>query len=391
MAMEKERKILFVLYEGLADTVIDAQVLALAKEIKLKLKYEMEVWAFACTNKIYNKSLEKIKHAEKHSNVKVKVYKALKPSIPLSRYINQLIFFFLIFSKRKNFDLIHSRTDYTASILGKIAKTLSIPMIWDCRGDAISEFEERSKKNIYPRFVNNIKLNILKKEKRLAGMYCTKAIFVSNELLSISEKLIGGKPRYVIPCLSNQDDFFFNQKIREIKRKELNYENEKIVFIYSGAIVQYQCFDKVVEIFCEIKKIDSNIKLLVITPHIEAAKEMTLGMSDVDIFSCAYKDVNAYLNAADIAFMIRENKQLNTVAFPTKFSEYSLAGLSIIMNEVVKDCVKIAKNNNNYIFSDLQSILNSYRSNYDRKNVSEKARKVLTREAVVNKYLQIYE
>ena len=53
-------------------------------------------------------------------------------------------------------------------------------------------------------------------------------------------------------------------------------------------------------------------------------------------FSVPFTEVPKYLNAADVAFLIRDNHEMNAVASPTKLAEYLSCGLPVISSEVAK-------------------------------------------------------
>ena len=67
------------------------------------------------------------------------------------------------------------------------------------------------------------------------------------------------------------------------------------------------------------------------------------------MIEAAYHEVNSYLNAADAGFLLREQNPLNEVASPTKFAEYCLTGLPVIMQNTVKDAFEMARSLGNLI------------------------------------------
>jgi len=52
------------------------------------------------------------------------------------------------------------------------------------------------------------------------------------------------------------------------------------------------------------------------------------------------------LNMADYAFLLREDEPINNQASPTKFAEYALTGLRIIISENVGDYTEYVKKEN---------------------------------------------
>ena len=62
-----------------------------------------------------------------------------------------------------------------------------------------------------------------------------------------------------------------------------------------------------------------------------------------------FERVNEYLNAADVAFMLRRPDPLNLVASPTKFAEYCLTGLPIVMGNTIEQSYSIARELGNIV------------------------------------------
>jgi hypothetical protein len=56
------------------------------------------------------------------------------------------------------------------------------------------------------------------------------------------------------------------------------------------------------------------------------------------VVRAAHHEINAYLNAADVGLLIREPHLLNAVACPTKFGEYAVTGLPVILTAQIGDC-----------------------------------------------------
>jgi hypothetical protein len=46
-------------------------------------------------------------------------------------------------------------------------------------------------------------------------------------------------------------------------------------------------------------------------------------------------EINDFLSAADFGFILRERNKISRVAFPTKFAEYCLTGLPVIIGDAV--------------------------------------------------------
>jgi hypothetical protein len=87
--------------------------------------------------------------------------------------------------------------------------------------------------------------------------------------------------------------------------------------------------------------------------------------------------------------MLREVNDINKAASPTKFAEYSMAGLSIVYSDLIGDL-------DNYN-SELQNKLSEKDANdfvfneTNRINISNKAIKLLSKDNFINKYKELYQ
>jgi hypothetical protein len=153
----------------------------------------------------------------------------------------------------------------------------------------------------------------------------------------------------------------------------------------------YQCIDLTVEVFRKLAAEDPAARLLIITPRapttIRALQFQSQGF--IRVIEAAYHEVNSYLNAADAGFLLREQSPLNEVASPTKFAEYCLTGLPVIMQNTVKDAFEMARSLGNLIeLTDL----GVYRSTmeFDRASIASKASKLMGRRVLSDRYRTIY-
>ena len=152
----------------------------------------------------------------------------------------------------------------------------------------------------------------------------------------------------------------------------------------------YQCFPETVRLFKSILRTDPHAKFFALTPQIEEAKAIAACLPPTaTMFLCAaFCKVNAYLNAADFAFMLRERSPINTAASPTKFAEYGLTGLPVIMKDAVPDSYALAKTIGN---------LRAYEDGrpapaleIDRSAVMQRYRAHLSRSAFLDGFQRLY-
>ncbi len=387
-AMADRIRVLYVLFEGLPETVIDSQVAAHIRTVREGLGWDFELWAVACTSVGMARSLDRREAVEAHTGCRVRVLRGVRPAVPLSHRLNGLLLARALGSGRPPFDLVHARTDYTAAAIGPIARRHEIPMIWDCRGNSVAEFEARADQGGFAKgLLRSWRSTKLVEARRIAARHAAGALFVSEPLQALSAPLLGDKPTAIIPCVASQKDMYVDTGLRQATRAKLSLSNDVTVFVYSGSLVAYQCFPQTVELFRSIHAARSKTHLLVMTPQKAEADAVLSRLPDGSYtsLSARYQEVNAYLNAADLAFMLREDTPVNQVASPTKFAEYCLAGLPVIMTDAVRDSARTADKIGNRVAPELEAILTA--PNLNRDAVAQRAGELLSR----SRYLPIYE
>jgi hypothetical protein len=128
----------------------------------------------------------------------------------------------------------------------------------------------------------------------------------------------------------------------------------------------------------------------VLTPDADAARRRLahLDPDAVRVTSARFDTVNGYLNAADAAFMLRRPSLVNRVASPTKFAEYCLAGLPVIMTDAVEEAWRTSEILCNRIRLEGESL--EWLPAFDRAEVARRARGLLGKRHLASRYDQVY-
>jgi hypothetical protein len=199
-------------------------------------------------------------------------------------------------------------------------------------------------------------------------------------------------PVLVAPNCADEDIFFVSPEIREQTRMSLGVSPHEILFVYSGGVATYQRIEDTMRWFAAVERRMPACRLLMLSPEqdvIRAIAERS-GISEAPIIrSAAHDEVNAYLNAADAAFMLRHRNATNRVASPTKFAEYCLAGLPIVMSDAVDGAHAAARRFGNYIAEDDANPIRCI-VEIDRSAVSVRARAELGRSAQLPAVFGLY-
>jgi hypothetical protein len=338
----------FVLFEGLPPTVIDSQVLTHVRLARESLNIDLTVVSVACSRAIFEASQARLERARSVAGGDVDLIRGVRPALPGSMIINRHLLACAL-GRLGTFSFLHARADYAAAVAGPWARQNGVPMLWDCRGDARAELKERlgSRSASLLRF----RSRPLEHELKVAGETCAGACFVTPQLAALMSPYMTGQPHWVIPCLAPETQFFFDAGLRARIRGELAIASDETVYVYSGSLVAYQRFDETVATFRSVLAAGQNVRLIVLTPDVERAQRICADLPPQRVIckSVRHAEINGYLNAADFGMLLRDSTPVNVVAFPTKFAEYAMAGLQVIMKEAPPSCVAAAREFGNYV------------------------------------------
>ena len=377
--------------DGLPGTVIESQVLLLARELRAAGVADFEVLVGACFDDLHRLSLRNRARAEELAGVPVHVIRMLRPAVPFAAVVNAMRAWRAIRRTGGRFTHIQGRPDHGALVAGLVARVIGARAVWDCRGDAEAEMLERPRPaGRVMRTLVRLRLLTSRLGTRLAGRLCHRAIFVSRPLYEARRRDLGAKPAEIIPCVASPTMFFFDPALRARTRASLAYADDDVVFIYSGGMAHYQCFEETVRLFEDHLLRDSKARLLVVTPRPEQALPYLarLPKTTYTLRAAEFSEVNAYLNAADCAFMLRAPSRVNAAASPTKFAEYGLAGLPVVMRDTVPDSHAIAARIGNLVGCEAGRLGPIPR--LDRAEIMRRYREVLTRERYHAAYERLY-
>ncbi len=376
----------FILFEGLPPTVIDSQVLAHVRLARERLNIDLAIVAVACSGAIFEASQARLERARTAAGGEVHLVRGLRPALPGSMLANRFLLGRAL-DRLGAFSFLHARTDYAAAVAGPWGRRRGLPTLWDCRGDSAAELRERfgSRASL----LRCYRLRLSQTELRLAGQTSAAACFVTPQLRDLMEEFTVGQPSWVIPCLAPETEFFFDPELRARVRAELSITADEVAYVYSGALNAYQRFDETVAMFRAAVARGQKARLIVLTPEIGRAQRLCsdLRLDDIIFRSVPYAEVNGYLNAADFGMLLRDSTPVNAVAFPTKFAEYAMTGLRVIMKAAPPACVTVARELGNYIALGARA---EPWSTAERERRADLAARQLGRAAAMATYSEIY-
>jgi hypothetical protein len=388
---------LIISYEGLANPIIESQVLEHANLLS-RNGISCEVWLLCGTKKMFKESELRLKVIQMNHLVKIRLLRSVWHNLPMSEYFNAYILYKQIIKSCISVEWIHARTEYVGMVCAFLKKYIRFKLILDIRGDTLSEILlETSKRSFLENFFLKIKFHLEDWRGKIVKRKADAAIFVSKELKRIYERKGYDLPTQIIPCVVISSLFYFDIGKRKNMRKKLGYSDSDIVICYSGSTEVWQCADETIQLIKYFMKEYSNISAIILSKQKEKFRQL-VGPTFENKFTFIYAEfheVNDYLNAADFAVLLREKHVVNYVASPVKFAEYSTAGLYVITTDAVEQVVEYGSMIGNIIIHNDEDKWDKLYELFDKKDInraaiSHNARKLYDRNNYVQKIHSLY-
>ncbi len=277
-----------------------------------------------------------------------------------------------------------------------------VKLIFEGRGASNEERTYSHDTTEYRSLKKRIKNIIFKKEEQFMITKADSIICVSNALKIYYQKRFNIEldKFSVFPGAADSDLFYFNESLRKEVRKSLNFGGDEVVFIYSGRLeMKWEIPDKIFEFFLDLHRKNNNARLMLLTPDVDIANEFINQFNAqnlVSVQSASFSEVNGYLNAADAGLLLREDVIMNNVASPTKFAEYIMAGLPVIVSKSIHDfSALIDSSGYGCSVQYLEKIDDKEYENFEeslqitRQEISEWGEKNLSKKRYINEYVQL--
>ena len=246
--------------------------------------------------------------------------------------------------------VIHARTQTSAAIALRLKHWIpKTRVVFDMRGDTPAEYllhVEKSGGDIRSGSVQKKHEKLKRIERQVVKD--SDAILCVSEVMRdkiVGEYLVPSQKIHVIPTVANTRKFSWNPQLRNAVRKELGIE-DKFAFVYAGSIRAYQSLKLLLDFFRKVQEHRPEVHLLLITPQRTEAEQSlyrSLSPDTYTIRSASHDEMARWLNAADAGLLLREFNAVNQVAAPTKFAEYLLCGLPVVMTKGIGDFSELAK------------------------------------------------
>ena len=362
-------KVFYCAFESIFDPVFDSQVVTFLEKINARIKreeHEVRLIVFNSIGNIFKrKYLKKRKEIKKRLkgkcffSVKVPYMYNFPYFFRISLFFNSLIaavVFMWLNGIGKNRVVIHCRTEIGSFILLSLKKffKLDIKVICDCRGIGSKEILYRlnGKRGLYAS-------KKIEKVERFARRESDYIFCVSNSFKKyiIENNSVNLNKIKVVPCCIDGERFAFDSGIRKSVRSELGLK-EMFVVIYAGSMIKWQLPGEMVNIFKVFQRKIRNSVFLILTGDYDFTQtfmeKSSLSENDYIIASKSPDQMPRYLQAGDLALLIREDNEVNKVAFPVKFGEYIRSGIPVL-SSIISDIRNLIEEN------DLGFVINSYK------------------------------
>lgn len=334
------KKILFITSRNIINTCGELRLIKNRAET-LYDKYKVSSDFFVYTNK------NAIKNEEINAGGFLNVFKwsAKNPFSVVLKYLKLKQNIYNLLNKN-NYDYIIVSGNFVLPLIKFIKNHFKIHTFVDMHG-ASEELIEFKGKSFFKKILRKFLFKYFKHNERKYIKYFDSILSVTHSLSDYINLEYGVKKHtLIVPCALNKTDLNIEEifKNRKDAREKYNLNDSDILFVYSGGVSPWQCIEKSVEIFENIKKFDydNRCKLLILSSDIDYIQKFSKQYIMID--SLNPDELVKILPAGDFAFMIRDNYITNNVAYPNKFLEYVSSGMKVITTPYVCDITKQVQN-----------------------------------------------
>lgn len=337
--------ILYLTFNDAPSGIFSSQVIDVVKFLNTHFQDKVQLVSFVSIRNYFNHKA-KIK-AELSDAIVLPMF----PGVHRWR-LNSFLLFLIVLFKSPN--KIIGRSVLATQLALKMRSSGRVKeVIYDGRGAIKSEWEEyRVIQN--PKMLSEI--FYLEKEAVLNSDY---RIAVSNKLIEYWKDEFGYHSNHhvVIPCTLNKlfEEIVLSETSINEAKKMIGFNENDIVFVYSGSVAGWQSFNMLYDYMSPILKSNTNYKLMFLSDiDDDILKIQHQFVHQVICQKLNINDVPKYLLAADYGLLLREESVTNKVASPVKFAEYIACGLKVIISQHLGDYTELVETCENGILNGKQ-------------------------------------
>lgn len=342
--MSSDARFLFVVGEGPDATVIDSQVVdtvvAVGREgIRFDLLFLANPKPMLERRRYYRERLREIS-ARTGAEARIRPTPRRR-SAPGRLFATGVLAAELLRSPGRL--VIHARTDLSAYFAARVARlSRRVRYVYDARGDFEGEMRMQAAAAGTPpaKLEREVRQAFATRQAAIDG--AAHVLCVSTVLRDRFVALHGLDPARcsVVPCVADAEKFRVDETRRSAARAELHVE-DRFVVVYPGRFGAWHYNEETFAVVRGLMDADPSVFFLVLTPDTDAASALARRMlpnGRYEIRSARHDEVPRYLCASDLGILLRAPDPTNEVACPTKFAEYVLSGLPVLISSGIGDC-----------------------------------------------------
>lgn len=339
-------RFLFLLSEGFDETVIDSQVVDSVVALRAA-GVEFDILALSDGRAWWTK---RAYYAERRRMIAARTggVVRLRPLVRrdrlVGRWLAELWLLATLGPSGLRRTVIHARGAWAAAIAGRIARRWpGVSVVFDCRGDGEAEYaQELLSRGTPPGALLEAELAPIRATHVEAVARADRVLAVSEPLRDLLVTRYGVSPELcrVVPCAADETKFRPDEAERAETRRALGIE-DRFVVIFPGRLGRWHWSEETFAAVAGVLNAHPDAFFQVLTPDVEEAEALgrrLLPDHRWNVRSAAHSEVPRFLRAADLGMLLREQHPINAVACPTKFAEFVMTGLPVLISPEIGDC-----------------------------------------------------
>ena len=340
----KNRRVLFISYNGMLDPLGQTQVIPYLRELA-KRGWRFTLLSFERAKAFAPEGVRKCEELRDELSACGIEWHWLRyhqrPSLPATisdvlagiRKARSLV-------RRNRIEMIHARAHIPATIALALKKTLGTKMIFDVRGLMAEEYVDAGhwrEGSVPYRLTKTAECHIFAATDAVVTL--TERIW---PMIKQWDGLCGRDVHHaVVPCCVDLSLFKFSEEERARRRAELGLQ-DKFTIVYSGSLDGWYLTDQMADFFAGFNRRRSDAHMVWLTNGShdrvnDLMRSRNIAPDRFSVLSVPARLVPSYLSAADAGLSFIKRCFSKIASSPTKNAEYLACGLPLIINAGIGD------------------------------------------------------
>lgn len=335
------KNILFITWDGPQTSYMEGLFMPIFHEVSKKENIKFHVIQFTWANE---KKIDEVKKSAEKLGIHYNAFPIMKKPVAS---VGSLLTLFTSSNKIEHYikehhiDIVMPRSTFPAFMVNKI-KNRKFALIFDADGLPLEErvdFSGLKKESRQYRWMKSIETKMLKN----ADAVITR----SQKSIEVHLQNLGEEFRNKFSVVyngRNAEQFQNNESFRKESREQLGLQDDEQLFVYCGSLGEQYCWNEMMSIF-EKYQTSNPAKFLVLTGNTAFALNQLSAEQQQSVFvkSVPFSEIPFWLNAADVAFALRQPSFSMQGVAPIKLGEYLLMNLPTIASQGIGDTEEILK------------------------------------------------